>query len=102
MAQSASIAPGVTNVTSADIVVPAFENWIVGIYTDDAGGFMALRPEQSIIVYIDTPSAADTIECTLTRDFPVVQIPGKATFRLVRPVQPAGAPNIGAFLNDNT
>lgn len=102
MAQTASIAPGVTSVTSADIAIPAFENWIVGIYTDSAGGYQDIRNDQSIIVYIDTPSSADTIETILTRDNPVVQIPGKCTIRLKRPAQPADGVNIGAFLNDNT
>lgn len=103
MAQTAAIAPALTaGTTSADISIPAFENWLVGIYTDDANGFQALLNEQSIIVYIDTPSSADTIECVLTRNNPVVQIPGKCTIRLKRPAQPAGSVNIGAFLNDNT
>lgn len=102
MAQTASIAPGLTAANSAaDINVPASESWTFGIYTDDAGGFQALGKYQSIVLLIDTPSAADTIIATLTKENPTVKVEGKCTVRARREAQPAGSVNIGLFYNDN-
>lgn len=101
MAQTVSIAPGVAAANGAgDIVVPANEHWIIGIYTDHADGYQALLKEQSIVVVVDTPSSADTIVATLTRECPTVVVPGKCTVRTVRKAQPPNAANIGVFYND--
>lgn len=93
MAATQVVAPGTTAVDSADIVVPAGAIHTVGIYTDNAAGLAAT---QGVALYAKTPSQLILLGQLSAVD-PLRAVQGPITVVARRPVQAAGAANVGVF-----
>lgn len=93
MAATQVLAPGTTAVDSADIVVPAGQIHTVGIYTDSVAGLAAT---QGMTVFARTPSQPIPIG-QLTGSDPTRGVPGPITVFGRRPMQAAGAVNLGLW-----